>query len=183
MTRKEAIELLHTYVKNPNLIKHSLASEAVMRALAVRLGGDPDLWGLAGLLHDLDAELEPDLSTHTVRTTEILKSKKVPEEVINAIKLHNELPWGEKRWDPMHFALAAGENLTGLIIASALVVPEKKLESLQVKSVIKRMKEKRFAPGANRETIKEALRLGLSLEEFVEICLNAMKNIAHQLGL
>ena len=183
MEREEALQLLHEYVKNPNLIKHSLASEAVMRELAKKLGEDPDLWGLAGLLHDLDAELEPDLSTHTVKTMEILKTKGVPEKVLQAIRLHNELPWGEKRSEPMHFALAAGENLTGLIMAAALVLPEKRLQSLQGKSVMKRMKEKRFAPGANRETIKEAERLGLSLEEFVEICLSAMKNISHELGL
>ncbi len=180
----EAYALVEQYIKNPNLIKHSLATEAVMRALARRLCEDEEKWGLAGLLHDLDVEMvEGDLMKHTLPTSQILEEKGVDQEVIEAIKLHNESLWGKKRSTRIQHALAAGENLTGLIVATALVYPDKRLSSVTTKSVIKRMKEKKFAQGANREVIMECVNLGLSLEEFVDICLEAMQGISHRLGL
>ncbi len=183
MTRNEALSLVRERIKNPNLVNHSLASEAVMRRLAERLGEDPEKWGLAGLLHDLDAETQPDLTTHTLETEEILRKKGIDEEIIEAIRMHNEKAQGERRTRPFHFALAAGETITGLIVAAALVYPDRKLSSVKPKSVRKRIKEKSFAAGADREIIRECEKLGIPLEEFCGICLGAMQEIAEELGL
>ncbi|MFH1488128.1 MAG: HD domain-containing protein, partial [Pseudomonadota bacterium] len=158
--------------------------EAVMRALADRLGEDREKWGLAGLLHDLDVEMvDADLSRHTLEAEKILRDKGIDEEIIRAVKLHNEQAHGEKRSEKFHHALAAGETVTGLIIATALVYPDRKLGSVKPKSITKRMKEKSFAAGVNRETVMECEKLGMALTEFAEICLHAMKGIADELGL
>ena len=182
--REDALALVRKHIQNPNLIKHCLAAEAVMKALADRLGEDREKWGLAGLLHDLDVEMvHSDLSVHTLETEKILRERDVDEEIITAVKLHNERAHGEKRFSLFHHALAAGETITGLIIATALVYPDKKIGSVKPKSVKKRMKEKSFAAGVDREIIMECEKLGLELNEFIEICLDAMKGIAEDLGL
>ena len=182
--RDGALTLIMGHIQNPNLIKHCLAAEAVMMALADRWGEDREKWGLAGLLHDLDVEMvNADLSRHTLEAEKILREKGVDEEIIRAVKLHNEQAHGEKRSEPFHHALAAGETITGLIIATALVYPDKKLGSVKAKSIAKRMKEKSFAAGVNRETVMECEKLGMELTEFAELCLNAMKGIADELGL
>jgi len=184
MIRGEAIELLNQYIKNERMLNHCYAAEAVMRALARRLGKDEEKWGIAGLLHDLDIELvNGDLTVHTLETEKILKANGVDPEIIDTIKMHNEEAWGMKRNTVFHHALAAGETVTGMIVAAALVYPDKKLASVKAKSVSKRMKEKAFAASVNRDTIMECERLGLPLDEFVEICLQAMKEISDQLGL
>lgn len=183
ISRDEAIALLRDHLANDNLFKHCLASEAVMRALARRLGEDPDKWGLAGLLHDLDAESQPDLATHTREAAEILRRLGVDEEIVEAIRMHNEVAHGEKRRTPFQHALAAGETITGLIIATALVYPDRKLASVKVKSVRKRLKEKAFAAGADRTIIGEYEQLGLDADDFCRICLEAMQGIADELGL
>ncbi len=185
MEREQALELLGRHVKGPNMIKHCLASEAVMRALAARLGGDADLWGLAGLLHDLDAELTAgDISRHTHEAARILRERGLPEELIEAVKMHNEAAHGgRKRSVPFHKALAAAETVTGLITAAALVYPDRKLTSVKGSSVLKRMKDKRFAASVDRSIIMECADLGLGLEEFVDLALLAMRGIAPELGL
>lgn len=184
ITRDEAIALVKEHIKNQNLIKHCLATEAVMKALAVKLGEDRDMWGLAGLLHDLDVELtNADLSVHTLETEKILRERGVNEEIIEAIKLHNEKAHGEKRYKKFHFALAAGETITGLIIATTLVYPDKKINSVKPKSIKKRMKEKSFAAGVDREIVMECEKLGMDLTEFSTLCLQAMQGIADDLGL
>ena len=184
ITREDALLLIEEYIKNPNLIKHCLATEAVMRALADKLGEDRELWGLTGLLHDLDVEIvDSDLSKHTLETEKILREKGVHEDIIRAIKLHNEKAHGEKRSELFHHALAAGETITGLIIATTLVYPDKKISSVKPKSIKKRMKEKAFAAGVNRDYIMECEKLGMDITEFSTICLNAMQGIADQLGL
>jgi putative nucleotidyltransferase with HDIG domain len=184
MTREDAVELLTHYIKNDRMLSHSYATEAVMRALARRLEHNEEKWGIAGLLHDLDLELvNSDLSKHTRETEKILREKGVDPEIIDAIKMHNEDAWGAKRSSLFHHALAAGETITGMIVATALVYPDKKLSSVKAKSVTKRMKEKLFAASVNRDTIMECERLGLSLDEFAEICLQAMKEISVRLGL
>jgi len=183
-TRQEALQWLREYVRNENLIKHCLATEAVMTALAERLGENKEKWGLAGLLHDLDVEIvDHDLSRHTLETERILKEKGVDEEIILAIKMHNERAQGTKRSQKFHHALAAGETITGLIIATTLVYPDKKINSVKAKSVKKRMKEKAFAAGVDRDIIMECEALGLTLDEFVEISVRAMQGIADDLGL
>lgn len=184
ISREDALSLLKEHIVNENLIKHSLATEAVMMALADRMGEDREKWGLAGLLHDLDVEkVNWDLSRHTLETAGILQERGVDEQIILAVKLHNELPHGLKRSERFHHALAAGETITGLIIATALVYPDKKVGSVKAKSVKKRMKEKAFAAGVNRDTIMECEKLGMSIDEFADICLKAMQGIAENLGL
>jgi len=184
LTREEALDLLQEHLDNQNMIKHCLASEAVMRALAEKLGEDKDKWGLAGLLHDIDTELvHGDLSRHTLEAEKILRLKGLDEEIIRAIKLHNEKAHGEKRTEKLHFALAAGETITGLIIATTLVYLDKKIKSVKPKSIKKRMKEKAFAASVNRATIMECEKLGMDIDEFAGICLTAMQEISEDLGL
>lgn len=184
ISRQEALDLLNRHVQNPNLVKHCLASEAVMAALAERLGEDREKWALAGLLHDLDVErTNADLAVHGREAVRILAELGLDPEIVEAIGLHNETSAGRKRSKPFHHALAAGETLTGLITATALVYPDKKLASVKPRSVVKRMKEKAFAASVNRDIIRECERLGLSLEEFVEISLKAMQSISDELGL
>lgn len=185
MNRTRALELLNRHIKNENMIKHCLASEAVLKALAKELGEDEEKWGLAGLLHDLDVEItNADLDIHTKETVRMLTEEGADWELIEAVRLHNEQPYpGEKRSAKFHYALAAGETITGLIIAAALVHPDKKLSSVKVKSITKRMKEKAFARSVNRETIMECEKIGLDLDRFADISLKAMQAIARELGL
>lgn len=184
ITRERSLDLLRQHLSNPNLVKHCLASEAVMRGLARHLGEDEELWGLTGLLHDLDVELtEDELSRHTNETVRILRKEGVAEEILDAIRMHNEHAHGDKRSQRFHHALAAGETITGLIIATALVYPDKKLASVKPKSVRKRYKEKLFAAGADRAIIAECEEIGIPLGAFCDICLASMQGIAKDLEL
>ncbi|MDA8244225.1 MAG: HDIG domain-containing protein [Elusimicrobia bacterium] len=185
MERDGALALLRRHVSNGNMIKHCLASEAVMKALADRLGQDRGLWGLAGLLHDVDVELTAgDISRHTHEAEKLLRGSGLPEPLIEAVNLHNEAAHpGKKRAGLFHHALAAAETVTGLITATALVYPDRKLASVKTSSVVKRMKDKRFAASVDRSIIMECERLGLKLDEFVEVALSAMRGIAGELGL
>ena len=184
MTREEAEGLLKTYVKNERMLDHSYASEAVLRALARRLGRNEEQWGLAGLLHDIDIDLVGgDLARHGIEAERILAEARIDPEIVAAVKMHNEVVCGGLRCTEFQHALAAGETVTGLIVATALVYPDKKIASVKVKSVTKRMKEKAFAASVNRDTIRECEKIGLSLDEFVELSLGAMQGIADRLGL
>jgi uncharacterized protein len=179
MTRTEAIELINQYIKNERMIAHCLASEAVMKALARRLGQDEHKWAMAGLLHDLDVEFTAhDMKTHAMETARILREKGVEEDIVEAIMLHNEdASHGQPRSTTFHHALAAAETITGLITATSLVYPDKSVQSVQPKSIVKRMKEKAFAASVSRENIMECEKLGIPLPEFAELALNAMKEI------
>jgi len=178
--RTAAFEILKKNIKNENLIKHSLAVEAVMRALALRLGEDEELWGVTGLLHDLDyTETVDNFERHGYRTCEMLEGK-LSQEALHAILAHPEHVTAENNFD---WALYCSDPITGLLIAAALMHPSKKLENLQLKSVKKRLKDKRFAAGANREQIRSCSNLDLELEEFLNISLLAMRGVADQLGL
>ena len=184
MTRTEAIKLLKQYVKSPNMLNHCYASEAVMIGLAKRLERDEERWGLAGLLHDLDVELVAgDMYTHGKETARILSELNVDPEIIDAIRMHNESSSGEKRSKEFQHALAAGETITGLIVATTLVYPDKKLASVKPKSVVKRMKAKKFAASVRRENIMECELIGIPLPEFVEISIDAMQEIGEKIGL
>jgi putative nucleotidyltransferase with HDIG domain len=184
ISREDALRLLQSRVKNTNMFKHCLASEAVLTAMAEKLGEDRDKWGLAGLLHDLDAETQPDLANHTREAAEILTEQGIDREIVEAIRLHNpEAHPGEQRTTTFHHSLAAGETITGLVIATALVNPAKKLSVVKPKSVRKRIKEKAFARGANRETIKECELAGIPLADFCALSLAAMQGIAEDLEL
>ena len=181
MQREEALDLVKGRLKNKNLVKHCLAVEACMRKMAQEFGENQDLWGLAGLLHDLDyEETKNDFSQHGFVTAKILKERGINEEVIEAIKSH---PGHIERKTKMAKALYAVDPLTGLIVASALMHPEKKLEALNVQFVLNRFKEKSFARGANREQIKSCRELELSLEKFIDISLKAMREIHKELEL
>jgi len=184
MKRDEALNLLKTHVKNENMIKHCLASEAVMSALANRLGEDVEKWAIAGLLHDIDVEItNADLKTHGLKAVDILTQAGLEPDIIDAIKMHNEEAHGEKRSTVFQHALAAGETITGMIIATALVYPDKKLASVKTKSITKRMKQKAFARSVNRDIIMECEKIGIPLDEFAELSLRAMQGISDQLGL
>jgi uncharacterized protein len=184
MKRDDALNLLQQYVKNEKMIIHSLCSEAVLRALARKLDRDEEKWGLAGLLHDLDVELtnaEPTI--HALKTAEILSEKGIDAEIVDAVKMHNEMATGLERMTEFQHALAAGETVTGLIYATALVYPDKKIAAVKTKSVTKRMKEKAFAASVNRDHILECEKIGLPLDEFVDISIKAMQEISDQIGL
>lgn len=184
ITREQALDLVKLHVKSPNMLNHCLAAEAVMRRLAERVGEDPEKWGLAGLLHDLDAESHTDLDVHTRETAQVLRDRGVDGEIIEAIRLHNEQAHpGEQRRTQFQHLLAAGETMTGLIVATALVYPDKKLASVKPKSVRKRIKERAFAAGANRDIIRECEVGGIQLDEFCDLSLQAMQGIAEELGL
>lgn len=181
MDFEDAKQLVFSKVSDPRLQKHCLAVSAVMRHLARRLGGDEGFWALAGILHDLD--YEETLKTperHGLVSEEWLKQYNLPAEVISAIKAHSNKA---ERNTLMNQAIWASDPITGFIVACALIRPEKKLAPVEVDFAVKRMKEKRFAAGANRDQIRSCAEMGLSLEEFFEICLKAMKEIAEDLGL
>jgi putative nucleotidyltransferase with HDIG domain len=188
MTRDQALALLREHVKADVLVKHSLATEAIMRALARKLGQDEALWGIAGLLHDLDFETTKESSaTHGLKTEEILRSiastHPLPEEGIQAIKGHNAENLGLPRVAVFDKAITAAETVTGLIVATALVQPDKKLASVKLKSVTKRLKEKAFARNVSRERIAICGEIGIPVEEFVGLSLAAMQGVANDLGL
>jgi putative nucleotidyltransferase with HDIG domain len=183
MNRQEALESIRENVENENLVKHMLATEAIMRVLAKRLGGDENEWGLAGLLHDIDVELtNGDMSSHSKLGADLARDLGASEAVANAILCHNETHGIPPR-TTMEKALFCADPLTGLITAAALVRPDRKLAGLEAKSVRKRFKEKGFAAGASREQIAKCADIGLELDEFIAIGLEAMKGIAPQLGL
>ncbi|MGI9952176.1 HDIG domain-containing metalloprotein [Moorellaceae bacterium AZ2] len=183
MQREEAIKLLQKHIKTPNLLKHCLAVEAVMRALARHLGEDEEKWGLAGLLHDIDYEAtKDDPERHSLVGGEMLEQEGLDPEIVYAVKAHNEVH-GLPREDRLSKALYATDPLTGLIVAAALIRPEKKLAPVDVSFLLNRYQEKSFARGAKREQIAACQELGLSLEDFLHIGLEAMKGIADELGL
>jgi len=183
MTREEALDSVRANVENENLVKHMLATEAITRALARRFGENGEEWGLTGLLHDIDVELtEDDMSTHSKLGADLARELGASEKMAHAILCHNEAH-GIPRETMLDKALFCADPLTGLIIAGALVRPDKKLAGLEAKSVRKRFKEKSFAAGANREQIALCSELGLELDEFIELGLEAMKGIARSLGL
>jgi putative nucleotidyltransferase with HDIG domain len=184
ITREAAWNHLQKYVKNQKMIYHSLSSEAVMRALAKRLGREEEKWALAGLLHDIDVEItNADPKTHSLRARELLEDFNLDEDVLDAISMHNEMATGKERETEFQHALAAGETITGLIYATALVYPDRKIAPVKPKSIVKRMKEKAFAASVNRDIIMECEKIGIPLQEFVEISLNAMKEIGEEIGL
>ena len=183
INRKKAIELLKENLSNRNLIRHSLAAEAVMRKLAEDRGEDIDLWGITGLLHDLDYEKTvDDPARHALVTASMLEGQ-LPEEAVHAIKSHNSENNGVERSSDFDYLLAAGESITGLIVAVALVYPDKKIQPVKLKSVLKRMNMTAFARSVPRETIRDSSKAGYELDEFVRLSLEAMKGIASEIGL
>ncbi|MFC1873081.1 HDIG domain-containing metalloprotein [Chloroflexota bacterium] len=183
ISREDALNAVQKHVKNENMVRHMLATEAIMQALAVKLGGNQQQWGLAGLLHDIDIEITGgDMQLHGRKGAEMAGELGADDEVCHAIIAHNgEL--GVSRDTMMDKALYSADPISGLITAAALVRPEKRLLLVEAKSVRKRFKEKGFAAGANREQISACSELELTLEEFTGMCLDAMKVVAGTLGL
>ncbi|UCF97215.1 MAG: HD domain-containing protein [Spirochaetaceae bacterium] len=183
MEREQAVQLLDQYVQSDWLKKHSLATAAIMERLAGRLGGDADTWWIMGMLHDLDFDITQDPQEHGRKSEEILQEHGVSREIIRAILAHNADGLGLQRTDKLDYAITAAESITGLIVATALVMPDKKLASVKPESVVKRMKKKEFARKVSRESILLCEQAGIPLEEFAAIALGAMQSIAGELDL
>ena len=181
--REQAWGLLTEFTQSESLRKHALAVEACMRAYARKLGGDENLWGVVGLLHDFDYEKWPSLEDHPYKGNEILKERGWPDEIRHAIMSHAEYT-GVPRETPMEKALFACDELAGFITACALVKPGKSLAEVEAKSVRKKMKDKAFARSVNRNDIVQgAADLGVDLEEHIGFCIEAMQGVAQALGL
>ena len=182
-TREEALALLREYNKNEGLIKHAVAVEGVMRYCARKRGEDDEKWGVIGLVHDLDYEQFPD--QHCRKTKEILRSHNWPDDYIHAIVSHG---WGictnVEPQSKMEKILYAIDELTGLIVATALVRPTKSVMDMKPKSVKKKWKDKSFAAGVNRDVIeKGAEMLGMDLGELINDAIMGMREVADEIGL
>jgi len=182
-TREEALNLLKQYNKNESLIKHALAVEGVMRFMARKRGADEEKWGVIGLIHDLDYEQFPD--QHCKKTEEILRENDWPEEYIRAVISHG---WGictdVKPESEMEMVLYAIDELTGLVVTSALVRPSKSVMDMKTKSVKKKWKQKQFAAGVDRSIIeKGAEMLGVELSELISDTIMGMRDVAAEIGL
>jgi len=183
MNRKEALNIVHQYIKNPNLIKHMLAVEAAMRFYARKYGEDEEKWAVTALLHDFDWEIHPTMEQHPLAGEPILRDHGVPDEIIRAVLSHANHT-GIPRETLMEKALFACDEITGLITAVALVRPSRSLDDLKPKSIKKKWKDKSFAAGANREEIEQgAAELGVELWEHVANVIAAMNLIAEDLDL
>jgi putative nucleotidyltransferase with HDIG domain len=183
MQRQQALEIVRTYVKNEALVRHMFSVEAVMRAYAVQLSEDVDLWGLTGLLHDFDWEIHPSSEEHPLAGLPILREAGVPEIVLEAIAGHADHT-GFPRVTRLAKALFACDEITGLITAVALIRPSRSLYDLQASSVRKKWKDKSFAAGADRDVITQgAQEFGVELWQHIDFTIKAMRVIAKDLDL
>lgn len=183
MNRENALKHVRSNIRNKNLLKHMYAAEAVMRGLAEKFGENKDKWGIAGLVHDIDYDTTADdLEKHSLVGGAMLEELGYDEDIVYAVKAHNKAH-GLKRSSLIDKALFCTDPLTGLIVASALISPAKKLYAIDTQFVINRFHEKTFAKGANREQISACSDLGLTLEEFIGIGLESMRQINNILGL
>ena len=182
-TREQALALVHEWIENPNLRKHCYAVEAAMRAYARKLGEDEDRWGLTGLVHDFDWERHPSAESHPVKGVEVLREKGWPDDVLRAVLGHASYT-GVPRDTRMAKALFACDELSGFLVACALVQPERRLANVEVESVKKKMKSAGFARNVNRDDIVNgAAELGVDLDEHIAFVRDAMIGISAELGL
>ncbi|MEM1911361.1 MAG: HDIG domain-containing protein [Sulfolobales archaeon] len=186
ISRSNAFELLTKYLKDDRMVKHCLAVGAIMKALGERLGESAEVWELVGLLHDIDYDyVGRDMTKHGLGALHLLEGV-LPSEALEAIASHNEhngfKPRSERAVKLMH-ALRASDHLAGLIVATALVMPNKKLNEVKLETLMKKFKAKDFARGVSRDRIREIEKLGISLDEFLELGLEALKEVAVELGL
>lgn len=187
-TRNDAWNLLCEYTASENLRKHALAVEGCVRAYARKLGADEELWGLAALLHDFDYQRWPNeahhpTEEHPTEGSKILRERGYPQEVIRAILSHADYT-GVPRQTPLEHALFACDELAGFLTACALIKPSKSIHEVETPSVKKRLKDKAFARGVNRDDVRRgAEELGIPLDEHITFCIRAMRSIAPQLGL
>lgn len=184
ITRERALALLNQYIKNANIKKHLLATEALMKALGRKFGENEERWALTGLLHDLDWDLlNKDFTKHGLVSYDLLKNEDLDHEMLSAIKIHNYM-LGLDPQTQLEKALYCGEMMTGFIVAVVLVQPSKKLADVTLDSLMRKWKEKSFAAGAKREIMEKCQEyLGISVEELASICLAAMQGISGELGL
>ena len=183
LTRNSAWELLTEYTKSESLRKHALAVEAAVRGYARKFGEDEEVWGIVALLHDFDYEQYPDLTDHPFRGAEILRSRGCPEFVVRAILSHGEHT-NTPRESRLEHTLFACDEMAGFVTAAALVRPSKSIRDLEAPSVLKRMKDKAFARGVNRDDLRKgAAELGLPLDEHVSNVIAFMRERADELGL
>jgi putative nucleotidyltransferase with HDIG domain len=182
LNRDEVLDSIHGNVQDKNMIRHMLATEAIMRAMARKLGEDEDEWGLTGLIHDIDMELvEGDMNSHSRLSADIAQELGASPDMTHAVLCHNEAH-GVPRESKLDKALYCADPLSGLITAAALVRPDK-LTGLATKSVMKRFREKSFAAGVNREQVALCREIGLDLEQFIGLAIEAMQGIASELEL
>ncbi len=182
MDRPTALSILEEFIQNINLRRHMFAVEAAMQDYARRFGEDPHTWGLAGLLHDFDWEIHPNLDEHPQAGAPILRERGVPEEIIQCILSHADHT-GVPRRSKMEKSLYACDEITGLITAVALVRPSRSLEDLKVKSVRKKWNDHRFAANVDRSEIEHAAsELGIELWQHVENVIQSMRRISRDLG-
>ncbi|NMA94849.1 MAG: HDIG domain-containing protein [Clostridiales bacterium] len=182
-TREEAFELLQEYVKDENLIRHALAVESVMLHFARLLGEDTNKWGVIGLVHDLDYEMYPE--EHCIKVKEILAERGWPRDYIRAIQSHGwQICSDVEPIEKMEKILYTIDELTGLIVATALVRPSKSIMDVKVRSVKKKWNQRSFAAGANREIIERGAKmLDMDLNDIIEETLEGMKKVAQDIGL
>jgi putative nucleotidyltransferase with HDIG domain len=184
ITREEALKLVNKNIPKRNFVYHMLAVEAIMKELAKHFGEDEQIWGLVGLLHDIDyAKTEGTPEKHALFAEEILRNIDLPAKLIRAIKAHNFDYTHIKPETKMEKALIASDAISGLLIACALVMPSKKLTDVTIKSVKKKFKAKDFARGVDRDRILFCEEIGISREKFFEIALNGLNNISAEIGL
>jgi hypothetical protein len=192
VTREKVIQLLDKYITTEWLRLHMRETEVIMRALAKHLGENEDLWGLSGLLHDIDYDyVDKDPDRHVIEFDNILEmeglkvERDIPLDMYNAIKAHYEEhpKITQKRESNLDYALSASETISGFLVACALVQPDKKISSVRVDSVMKKFKKKDFARAIDRQLIYDIEKTGLTLEEFVEIALKALNEISGEIGL
>ncbi len=182
MTRQEAYDLVLSRLGDSPTFAHSLACEACMKALATRLDEDTELWGITGLVHDLDLDVcKDDPERHTLVAADVLRELEMPESLVTAVLGHNDKA---ERTSLLAKALWVVDPTTGFITAAALIRPSKSTADLKVKSIKKRMKDKRFAAAVNRDQIRAcSSELNLELDDFLILCLEAMNGIREKIGL
>ena len=180
ITRNEAEELLYRHLKSENLRKHCLATAAVMEKLAEKFGYDRETWFITGLLHDIDFEvIGEDFSQHGVKAMELLRDADITEEMRHAIRAHTEQAPITSELDK---CLWIADPVNGLIVAAALMRPDRKISTIELKSLKKKYKNRAFAAGANREQIADCSQLGLELDEFLQLAVDAMSRYEKELG-
>jgi len=179
--REEGLKLLDKNIEGVNLRKHMIGVSAIMKKLAETRGEDMALWEMVGLLHDIDYEKVGDMSRHGLMSADMLKGC-LPDEGLNAIRAHNEMT-GNQPLTAIDNALVAADAVAGLCVATALMMPHKKLSEVQVSSLVKKFKDPSFARNVDRNRLMYCTRLDLNLEQFLMLSLQGLQEVANELGL
>jgi putative nucleotidyltransferase with HDIG domain len=184
LTEKEALTLVKKNITKRNFLYHMIAVEAIMKSVAKHLGENETLWGLTGLLHDIDYEkTEDNPQKHALLAEEILNNRNIPKEVIRAIKANNYKYSKIKPESTMEKALIACDSISGLLVACALVMPSKKLEQVKVNTIAKKFKDKSFARGVQRDRVLFCEKIGIPRKTLYKIALNGLMPVSHKIGL